>query len=237
MDKRSKNYWRPLWSGLIMDSEYRHIRRMGTSLPLFLYLILKANDKTGFLTKSYGAISRETGIKPKTVRNWMANLKNQGYISTKRQGNNLVIQVKKWKTFSHPGPAWSAQNRADGLPKPGQSGNKEAGEILYSREKMKGIGLSNRYIDYINNVSRYKRNEFNNLFLTKEELLARDLAEGLDDAGNLGFYLSAARKYPEGLLRKIYSQVKEIPLSRIKRSRGAVFNYLIKEHVKNNPCN
>ena len=77
-------------------------------------------------------------------------------------------------------------------------------------------------------------NELNSFSLTKEELLARDLAGGLDDETNLGFYLSVCRKYPEEFLRKIYGQVKEIPLNKIKKSRGALFNYLIQKHEKNN---
>lgn len=78
------------------------------------------------------------------------------------------------------------------------------------------------------------QNEFHSLFLTKEELLARDLAAGLDDEANLRFYLSVCRKYPEEFLRKTYGQVKEIPLHKIKKSRGALFNYLIQKYEKNN---
>ena len=80
-------------------------------------------------------------------------------------------------------------------------------------------------------------NEINSFSLTKEELLAKDLAEGLDDKVNLGFYLSVSRKYPEDFLRKIYSQVKEIPLSKIKKSKGALFNYLIQKYDKNDSRN
>jgi len=90
----------------------------------------------------------------------------------------------------------------------------------------------------INNIDSNDRidtkNEFNSLFLTKGELLARDLAAGLDDEVNLRFYFSVCRKYPEEFLRKIYGQVKEIPLNKIKKSRGALFNYLIQKHEKNN---
>ncbi len=68
--------------------------------------------------------------------------------------------------------------------------------------------------------------------LTKEEILARDLAEGLNDKENLNFYLWASRKYPEGLLRKIYSQVKQVPERKIRKSKGALFNYLIQKYEK-----
>ncbi len=68
--------------------------------------------------------------------------------------------------------------------------------------------------------------------LTKEEILAGDLAEGLNDKPNFAFYLSVSRKYPEDFLRKICSQVKEIPASKIKKSKGALFNYLVQKYEK-----
>lgn len=88
-----------------------------------------------------------------------------------------------------------------------------------------------------NNIDNDNQNEFNSLFLTKGELLARDLAAGLDDEANLRFYLSVCRKYPEEFLRKIYGQAKEVPLNKIKKSRGALFNYLIQKHEKNDNRN
>jgi len=68
--------------------------------------------------------------------------------------------------------------------------------------------------------------------LTKEEILAMDLADGLNDKENLNFYFWASRKYPEGILRKIYSQVKQVPEKKIRKSKGALFNYLIQKYEK-----
>jgi DNA-binding Lrp family transcriptional regulator len=62
---------------------------------------------------------------------------------------------------------------------------------------------------------------------TREEALALDLAEELDDYKGLPLYISFAKKYPESLLRKILGQVKEIPREKIKKSRGALFNHLV----------
>ena len=87
-------------------------------------------------------------------------------------------------------------------------------------------------IDSNDSIDNDNDNEINSFSLTKEELLAKDLAEGLDDKANLGFYLSVSRRYPEDFLRKIYSQVKEIPLSKIKKSKGALFNYLVQKYEK-----
>lgn len=91
----------------------------------------------------------------------------------------------------------------------------------------------------INNIVRIDSNdsidndsELNSSTLTKGEILARDLAEGLDDKPNFAFYLSVSRKYPEDFLRKIFSQVKGIPASKIKKSKGALFNYLVQKYEK-----
>jgi len=69
---------------------------------------------------------------------------------------------------------------------------------------------------------------------TREELLAFDLAEALDDRRSLPVYLSYARKYPESFLRNILGNVKEIPISKIKKSRAALFNFLIKKYAQGN---
>jgi len=66
---------------------------------------------------------------------------------------------------------------------------------------------------------------------TREQLLAFDIAKELNDFKALRLYLSYAKKYPESLLRKVLGEVKEIPLKKIKKSRGALFNYLVKKYA------
>lgn len=67
---------------------------------------------------------------------------------------------------------------------------------------------------------------------TREELLAFDIAKELNDLKALPLYLSYVKKYPESLLRKILGEVKEIPLKKIKKSRGALFNHLVKKYAQ-----
>jgi len=62
---------------------------------------------------------------------------------------------------------------------------------------------------------------------TREELLAIDLAEGLRNPHGLNLYQSYAQRYPERLLRALLSEVKQVPEGRIKKSRGALFAYLL----------
>ena len=67
---------------------------------------------------------------------------------------------------------------------------------------------------------------------SKKDLLALDVARALDDTKNLGLYVSYCRKYPEDLIRKILGIVKEFPPERIRKSKGALFNYLVKKYGK-----
>jgi len=62
---------------------------------------------------------------------------------------------------------------------------------------------------------------------TREELLASDISQALNDSGNIALYLSYAHKYPEPFLRQILSEVKQTPAHKIKKSRGALFMYLV----------
>ena len=65
---------------------------------------------------------------------------------------------------------------------------------------------------------------------TQAELLAQDVAAALNDRENLALYLSFAKKYPEALIRRVLGQVRDIPDAKIKKSRGALFNYLIQRY-------
>jgi DNA-binding MarR family transcriptional regulator len=111
METRNKNYWRPLWKGLVIDPEAKHCKRIGNSVWLFLYFILKADYKTGFLFKSYEAMARETGVKKRTIRHWLNNLKNKGYVSIQRKRNGFRVYVRNWKTINQPQKPVSAPSR------------------------------------------------------------------------------------------------------------------------------
>lgn len=68
---------------------------------------------------------------------------------------------------------------------------------------------------------------------TKEELLATDIAHTLGEENNIKTYLSYANKYPESFLRRMLSEVKRTPSHKIKKSRGALFAYLVRHYADN----
>ena len=57
--------------------------------------------------------------------------------------------------------------------------------------------------------------------------LANEIAETLKDHDALPLYLKYVRKYQEPFLRKKLAKVMSIPESQIRRSRGALFTFLI----------
>lgn len=66
--------------------------------------------------------------------------------------------------------------------------------------------------------------------LTKEEKLARELADALDDHEAITVYLDFAHTYQEAFLRKILQRVLSVPEAQIRKTRGALFTYLVKRH-------
>ena len=80
--------------------------------------------------------------------------------------------------------------------------------------------------------------ENNNLHcLPQHRKLAMELAHGLNDIAALPLYIFFAQKYPEKFLREIFKKVFEIPEDKIRKTRGALFNYLVHKHGKENTYN
>jgi hypothetical protein len=65
---------------------------------------------------------------------------------------------------------------------------------------------------------------------TREGMLANEFAEGLNDNKSLRFYFSMALEHSERYLRDIYRKVRETPEHKIKKSRGALFAYLVRKY-------
>lgn len=121
-------------------------------------------------------------------------------------------------------------------------------ELRCQPERTQVSGIANRDVNYTdtnnNKLTRINiNNNGNKNFLnfsskgfalrTKEDLLALDLADELNDRKNLSLYLHCAKKYPEPFLRRVLGEVKEIPTERIKKSKAALFTYLVKKYAEN----
>lgn len=72
-----------------------------------------------------------------------------------------------------------------------------------------------------------------NNYQTPEEMLAIDLAQTLNDYDALPLYKKYALQYKEAFLRRILEKVMSIEDKKIKKSRGALFTYLVSHHEAN----
>lgn len=234
--QNQKQWWAPVRNGLVMDHNARHYRRMRNAVWLYLYLLLNADRKTGTLSRKLRTISGDMGISKNMIMRWLNILRTEGYIATKSTGRCLVIKIAKWRSAEASKEAiqkYRSQNFSESKnansPKPfhppipsnlshKREGSFEPIDITIKRNILKSD---------IDNKSIYSEKGFKPQ--TEKELLAIDLAEALNDNKNLPLYLSYCKRYPEQLLRRVLSEVKEMPQERIRKSRGALFNYLVQK--------
>lgn len=86
-------------------------------------------------------------------------------------------------------------------------------------------------IDNINNIDSVTNSDMGINPLTREEFIAYDLAEALNDPEGIALYISYAKRFPESLLRGTLGDVLEIPDEKIRKSRAALFNHIISKHI------
>jgi hypothetical protein len=218
---------------------------MKNAIWLFLYLLLHADRRSGGLFRKIKTISLDTGIKERTIREWLENLRDQDYIETRNKGHCLSIVIKKWKTFSGRQEEDNEVGKArpfrvaescqpEGIP-PDQNSS-------YPSEKLtEGLDPNDNDIKKDILKNEFEPDSFKGLNMEiEEDQLALDLARDLNDPNGFPLYRSYAARYPEPFLRKILEVVNKIPSEKIRKSRGALFNYLIQQHghkASQNPGN
>jgi hypothetical protein len=67
---------------------------------------------------------------------------------------------------------------------------------------------------------------------TKDKKLAYELAKTLDDTDALNIYQGFVEKYKKAFLSEVLAKVMSVPEHKIKRSRGALFTYLLNQHAR-----
>lgn len=67
---------------------------------------------------------------------------------------------------------------------------------------------------------------------SKEQATAIEIAEAFHDVQHVEIYEYLCETYPEPLIRRAFGVVKELPSSAIKKSRGALFTYLVRKYAQ-----
>jgi DNA-binding MarR family transcriptional regulator len=90
-----KNWWIPLWIGILSAKHYQTMR---SSLWLYLYFLLHANRYSGTLFRKISTIAKDMELNQRTISRWIKILRQNQYIETKQKGHSLEIKITKWKT-------------------------------------------------------------------------------------------------------------------------------------------
>ena len=67
-------------------------------------------------------------------------------------------------------------------------------------------------------------------FEPHEVKLANEIAETLKDRDSIALFLTYARKYKETFLKEILAKVMSIDEAKIRKTRGALFTFLVNQH-------
>jgi hypothetical protein len=207
---------------------------MKNAVWLFLYFVVNANRGTGVLLRKIRTISRDMGVSRDLTMRWLTILRQGGYIVTVNTGRYLTIQVKNWKPLRKDGyvqPQKWEPSRPSGCKYPTPSQRASTLFPVHSDAKSGALPRPND-----TKIQRLLNDDNRDLEpigpYAKQEMLAWELANALDDPAGIHLYRSYCRKYPERLLRDVLAEVRELPGYKVKKGRGALFNYLIQQHAQ-----
>ena len=67
-------------------------------------------------------------------------------------------------------------------------------------------------------------------YTSEQKRLAYEIADALNDHEAMKVHLEFAQRYQESFLRRILAKVMSIPEDKIRKSRGALYTSLVKQH-------
>jgi len=207
VNQNEKDWWAPVFRSLISYENYKNI---GNAIWLYLYFLLYADRKTGILFRKYKTIKKDLGVSKKTIQRWLKRLRKCGYLVDKNLGRGLLIVIKRTNLTTLKGQ--KCPLREDKfvyslgflITKNAKKTKEKSGFF----EVSKNISLKKENIKNIVIYNQFRNFSFKRSFSSKEEFLAFEIANALNDIKNFPFYLSIVKKYPEDFLLKILDKVK-----------------------------
>lgn len=227
-----------------MDAEAKHYRAMKGAVWLYLYLLLAANRRSGFLMRKIATASKDMGVPRDTVQRWLKVLRAGGYIETVNTGRSLTIQVTRWKALAGVGKARLHASdlsnfRHAKYPMGGKAPDPAIPLRIGAVSGPAAVGNERKIIKKINNElsgAIAKRRTDQGLTgigaSVRRELLAQELARELNDVEGIDLYRSYSVKYPEWLLRKVLSEVETVRPKQIFKGRSEIFKDLVQHYAK-----
>lgn len=190
----------PLFQGLIADPKAKHYHRMKPAVWLYLYFIAFSNLRTGKLTAQLSDIAQDMGLPEETLRSWLGHLRKWHYVMAEKQGDEVVFKITKWKNIA----------------------TKLEATLSPLKENIKK--KAGRQIDPIQIDSREECQ------VHDATSLAHEIASALEEPDNQSYFEELCRRYPDHIIQKSLEDAREVPMEKIKKSRGALFAYLVKKY-------
>ncbi|MCL4704889.1 hypothetical protein KJ068_06995 [bacterium] len=192
----------PLFQGLIADPKAKHYQRMKQAVWLYLYFIAFSNLKTGKLTAQLSDIAHDMGLPEETLRSWLGHLRKWHYVMAEKQGDEVLFKITKWKNIA----------------------TELEATVSPQQEKLKKN--TGRRIEPIQTASGEERK------VHDVSGLAHEIASALEEPDNQPYFEELCRRYSDHIIQKSLEEARAVPTEKIKKSRGALFAYLVKKYAR-----
>ena len=206
-DLRDGNWY---WIHKSVIKEYaREIGAIGIAVYSFL-AVMADSDQSCFPSQKY--IGDKLGYSRATVNKALKRLEMNGLIIVSRTNRyHCVYHLLKVRCKA-------GETQVSNI---GNSG------VIYFDTNDNNITRNNNDID--NDDKKMKKYEKEFIPRTREELLAYDLSQALNDRNGLALYLSYSKRFPESLLRRTLGEVMEIPLGDDKEEQSGIIQLFNKQ--------
>lgn len=191
----------PLFQGLIADPKAKHYYCMQQAVWLYLYFIAFSNVRTGKLTARLSEIAHDMGLPEETLRSWLGHLRKWHYVMAEKQGDEIVFKITKWKNIA-------TELEATPIP-PRENIKKKAGRRICP------IKTDSEEEHQVHDVTS----------------LAYEIASALEEPTNQPYFEEMCRRYPDHIIQRSLVEAQAFPAEKIKKSRGALFAYLVKKYA------
>jgi len=219
-------HYHALYKRLICHPEGKHYKKLGKVGWLMMYLLVGA-DENGIFHGSSEQIADEMGLYVLTVRAWLRHLERAKYIEIHGDWKDMKIVVRKPEFTGY------AQEIAEKGKCAKNFNEKKAIANDNNIRSDTGSNTDKKYIYKKSDTSNNDRGE------SSLKLLPKAIADAFCDQDNIAFYVHAFKNYSPEVIQRAFERALNTPAERIKKSRGALFNYLLKlyDHEQTNKEN
>ncbi len=217
MEQRTLKYGEWYWVDKAIIQKYA--RKVGFLAIVVYDFLASMADESQTCYPSQGYIAQSLGCSRRSVSRAIKSLVGELLISVwKTSGKRAAFTLLQVKSDTH------GTDLRHGRPEDGTKGS-----INNNKEQERE---NNKFVGDLKTHDPIKEPHNGIEIQSKQELLAHDLAEGLNDTNHYSIYISYAKEYPEPFLRRVLAETKMTPDSKIRKSRAALFNYLLHHYAR-----